>query len=322
MDTTWDCIVVGGGAAGLSAALVLGRARVRTLVIDAGEQSNLPAHGIGGLLGHDGRPPAELYALGRDELATYPSVSVRHPATVAGGRRIDTGATADETLIELTLDDGTVERSHQLLLALGMEYRIADVPGARERWGSSVFHCPFCHGWEVRGKQLAVLDPNPVTAVHRAQLLTQWSDDVTVLTDGPAPFDATQLAALAAAGATIDERRVARLDGPAPDLDRVVFDDGSSTPCGGVLIAATLHQRSALAAELGVTFADPSPVVADAIVIDPMGATAAPAIAAAGDAAAPMPAITLAIASGHMAATTVVRTLVERRVNAASATAP
>jgi thioredoxin reductase len=117
MDMIWDCIVVGGGASGLSAGLVLGRARRHALVVDAGNQSNLPAHGIGGLLGHDGRSPAELYEIGRRELAAYPSVEVRTGEVVSGER------CEDEFVIEL--GDGRRERTRRVLLAMGMEYRPA-----------------------------------------------------------------------------------------------------------------------------------------------------------------------------------------------------
>ncbi len=177
MDTTWECIVVGGGAAGLSAALVLGRARRRTLVIDGGDQSNLVAHGIGGLLGHDGRPPAELYAAGRRELAAYPSVEVRS-GQVVGGERCEAG-------FVLELSGGVHEAARRVLLATGMDYRLPDLPGIGERWGRSVFHCPFCHGWEMRDQPLGVLDRG-ATGARRALLLRQWSEDVTLLTSGPA----------------------------------------------------------------------------------------------------------------------------------------
>ncbi len=191
MDNTWDCIVVGGGAAGLSAALVLGRARRPTLVVDAGVQSNRVAHGIGGLLGHDGRPPAELYAAGRAELAAYPTVQVRS-GEVRGGDRQDGS-------FVMSLADGSREVARRVLLATGMDYRFPALPGIAERWGRSVFHCPFCHGWEVRDQPLAVLDGN-ATGVQRALLLRVWSDDVTLLTDGPAGLAADDAARLRAAG--------------------------------------------------------------------------------------------------------------------------
>ena len=124
MDTSWECIIVGGGAAGLSAALVLGRARRRVLVVDAGQQSNLAAPGIGGLLGHDGRSPAELYELGRKELQRYPSVEVRRGEVRAAARH------EDGFVVELA--DGTHERTRRVLLATGMEYRSPSVPGLAE----------------------------------------------------------------------------------------------------------------------------------------------------------------------------------------------
>ena len=258
----WDVVVVGGGAAGLSAALVLGRARRRTLVVDAGEPSNRVAHGIGGLLGNDGRPPAELYAIGRKELESYPSVAVRTGTVARGERR------GDHDYV-LELDDGTRIETPRVLLATGMDYRPLEVPGVWERWGNSVFHCPFCHGWEVRERPLCVLDPGP-TGLHRAQLLRMWSDDVTLLTNGPTTLGESELAQLRAAGVAIDERPVARLDGPGDELTAVLFEDGNERECGGLLVAVTMHQRSSLATQLGATTAPPNPLAEDALAVDEM----------------------------------------------------
>lgn len=136
-DSLWDCIVVGGGAAGLSAALVLGRARRRTLVVDAGSQSNRVAERMGGLLGHDGVPPTALYATGRQEVATYPSVELRTGQVRRGERR-------DAGLFVLELDDGSRHASLRVVLAAGMayDYLRPDLPGLAERWGRSVFSLP------------------------------------------------------------------------------------------------------------------------------------------------------------------------------------
>ena len=213
MNERWECIIVGGGAAGLSAALVLGRARKRTLLVDAGAQSNRPAHGIGGLLGHDGRPPAELYASGRRELVAYPSVEVRDGAV--------TVASSTEGGFTVTLTDGSVELTQRLILATGMDYQIPELPGLAERWGRSVFHCPFCHGWEVRDRPLCVLDSDAVTGVHRALLLTGWSADVTLLTNGPAGLTDEDRDHLVAAG--VDCRRTARRRSARPG--RRALDD-------------------------------------------------------------------------------------------------
>ena len=141
MGEAWDCIVVGAGAAGLSAALVLGRARRRTLLVDSGEQSNRAAAAVGGFLGADGMAPAELYERSRASLERYPAVDF-HAGSIVDGRTGGAG-------FELTTGDGDAVSSRCVLLATGMDYRPPHVPGVAERWGRSVFHCPFCHGWEV-----------------------------------------------------------------------------------------------------------------------------------------------------------------------------
>lgn len=301
MERNWDCIVVGGGAAGLSAALVLGRARRRTLLVDAGEQSNLPARGIGGLLGHDGLPPGELYALGAKEIAAYPAVEVRTGTVVAAHR--------SGPWFECELGDGTRERTRRVILAGGMDYRAPSLPGIAERWGVAVFHCPFCHGWEVRDRPLGVLDSGP-TGVHRALLLRNWSDDVTLFTNGPSRLDADDRRRLEAALVPVDDRTVTELRGPAPSLTEVVFADGSTRRCEGLLVPVTLHQRSTLAEQLGATAAEPSQLAADAVVVDALWQTTSAGVMAAGDVgAAPMPSVANAIAAGSNAAASVVRSL-------------
>ena len=293
MDTDWDSIVVGGGAAGLSAALVLGRARRRTLLVDAGKQSNRVAHGIGGLLGNDTRPPADFYAAGHRELAAYPSVEVRSGDVVAGERR--------EEGFVIDLADGSRETAGRVLLTTGMDYRFPQVAGAAERWGRSVFHCPFCHGWEVRDRALGVLDRG-ASGTHRALLLRSWSDDVTLFTDGPADLEPDDADRLSAAGVAIEERSVAELTGPGDTLTEVIFADGGSLPCEGLLVPVTLHQRSPLGAQLGAATAEIGPVAVDAFVVDNQFTTTVPGLFAAGDAAGLMPSVANAIASGNSAA--------------------
>jgi thioredoxin reductase len=300
MNTTWDCIVVGGGAAGLSAALVLGRARRRTLVIDAGGQSNLAADGIGGLLGSDRLPPSALYAKGRAEIAAYPSTEVRD-GEVVGGERVGDG-------FVLELADGTREETRRVLLATGMEYRYPQVPGIAERFGGSVFHCPFCHGWEVRDQALGVLDRGE-SGMGRSLLLRAWSDDVTLLTDGAPELGPEERERLDAAGVTIDERAVAEVRGPGTSLSAVVFADGTERPLGGLLVPVTLHQRSALAEQLGATAAEPTPLSADAIDVDAMLATTTPGVFAAGDVSMRMPSVANAVSAGSVAAAAVVHSL-------------
>ena len=234
--TEWDCIVVGGGAAGLSAGLVLGRARRKTLIVDAEEQSNLAAAGIGGVLGNDTRPPAEFYAAGREELRRYPTVEL-HRGEVAGGRRDEDGFT-------LTLADGSEEHARRVLLATGMDYRIPDRPGFAEHGGGSVLHCPFCHGWENRDRPLGVLGRGG------SLLLRAWSDDVTLFTDGALELSPSERERLHAAGVTIEDRPVAAVHGQDGALTHVELDDGSLRACQGLLVPVALHQRRAHRARL------------------------------------------------------------------------
>jgi thioredoxin reductase len=162
-----------------------------------------------------------------------------------------------------------------VLLATGMVYRLPGVPGIDERWGHSVFHCPFCHGWEVRDQTLAVPDSGPTGAV-RPLLLRGWTDHVTPLTDGPAALDPADIERLGAAGIAIDQRRVAGLRGRGTALDAIEFADGDDLACQALLAAVTLHRRSGLADELGVASSQPGPVVVDAVAVDSMFHTTVP----------------------------------------------
>ncbi|HWH15838.1 MAG TPA: NAD(P)/FAD-dependent oxidoreductase [Miltoncostaeaceae bacterium] len=299
MSGPWDCIVVGGGAAGLSAALTLGRARRRTLLVDAGRPSNAVAHAVGGLLGNDRRPPAELYAAARTELAAYPSVEYR-PGEVAVARADGGGFTA-------VLADGAEERSRRLLLAAGMEYRYPPIPGAAERWGASVFHCPFCHGWELRERHLAVLVTGPAE-LPRVLMLRSWSDEVVVLTGGADVLDRGDRESLHAAGIPVDDRPIARVEGPGRAMTALVFDDGAERACAGLLVPVELHQRTGLVRGLGARLVA-GPLSAEYVEIGPQGETSLPGLFAAGDLLPQAPSVAGAIASGLTAAAGVVHSL-------------
>jgi thioredoxin reductase len=302
---THDCIVVGAGAAGLSAALVLGRARRTTLVLDAGGQSNLPAHAIGGLLGQDGTAPAELYADGAAQLAALPTVR-RQAATVA---QVAPTSGPDGARFAVTLADGGSERTRLLLLATGTEYTPPSLPGLDELWGDTVFHCPFCHGWEVRDRPLAVLRSGS-HGPFQALLLRNWSDEVTLLTDGPAREAPADLARLQAAGVTIDERPVRALraaapaGGGGPVLAAIVFADGSELARDGLLVETGMRPRTALAEALGLSLGPQG-----AIAVDDFGRASLDGVFAAGDAGGERQVAT-AIGSGSTAGSFAVTQLV------------
>jgi thioredoxin reductase len=304
----WDCIVVGGGAAGLSAALVLGRARRRTLLIDAGEQANLPAHGIGGLLGHDGRPPRELYELGRKELESYPAVELRQDRVVRLAAADEGGEQEANATFSFELASGDSGMSRRIILASGMTYRPPQVPGLAELWGDSVFHCPFCHGWEVRDRPLAMLGQGE-RAVHGAGMIRGWSDDVVLLTNGPSDLDADQQAKLAAMDVPVDERPLAELLARDGRLAAIRFEDGTDLAREGLMVATTLRREDRLAEQLGLETADYGEMSKGAIKVDTAQRTSLDGVYAAGDITGGSQNAASAIASGSMAAAQAVASL-------------
>ena len=274
MDHDFDCVVVGGGVAGLSAALVLGRARRRTLVLDRGRQSNRAAAHVGGLLGHDGTPPDELYERARAQVAAYDAVALRDAEAV--------DARADGDGFAVVLGDGGGEvRGRALVLATGMDYEVPDVPGFAELWGGAVFHCPFCHGWEVRDRPVAVYGAGEIAA-RQATLLAAWTDDVTVV----AP----------------DEVAGLRVEDGA--LRAVVRHDGSEVRCDGLLVHAPLRRRDALPERLGLALTD-----AGLVAVDAQAHTSVPGVYAAGDLAVAPQQVAIALGSGHLAGVVATREL-------------
>ena len=274
MDDGLDCVIVGGGVAGLSAAIVLGRARMRTLVLDKGEQSNRAAAHVGGLLGHDGTPPAELYDLARAQVGAYDAVTLRDAEAV--------DARAEEDGFVVVLGDGEEIRARRLVLATGMNYEVPDVPGFAELWGGSVFHCPFCHGWDMRDRPLAVYAEGDAAEMH-AKLLSAWSDDVTV----------------------VDPAEVAGVRVEDGALRAVVRHDGSEVPCEGVLVKAPLSRPNALPERLGLELTD-----AGFVAVDGHAHTSVPGVYAAGDLAVAPQQVAIALGSGHLAGVIVTRELI------------
>jgi thioredoxin reductase len=295
MDTDIDALVVGGAAAGLSAALVLGRARVRTLVVDAGKPSNRTAPAIGGLLGQDGTSPEQLYDAGRAQLASLPAVELRSGVVT----RIEPAGAGDEPAFHATLADGGAVTTRRVLLAGGMHYAVPDTPGLGELWGKSAFACPYCHGWEHRDQRLGILGATGVA--HRVALLRSWSDDLVVIADGelaPEDRDAVQ-----AAGVPISEQPVAAV---TPGLVR--FADGDELAVDALHVVAPMAPRDDLAAGLGIDTTEHANGTGIAVA-DKFGATSVPGVFAAGDAAGAGN-VAAAIASGSLAGTGLHRTLV------------
>lgn len=223
---SYDVVIVGGGAAGLSAALVLGRARRRVAVIDAGKPRNAPAAHMQGYLSRDGMPPSALLAAGRAEIAGYGVEVV--DGVVAG---IEATAGPGFTI---RLGDGADLAARRLLVATGVRDELPDVPGVQERWGRDLLHCPYCHGWEVRDQPLGVLGSNPGSVLH-AQLVRQWSDDVVYFAHTQEP-SAAEAAELGARGIQVVHGEVARLVVEDDRLTGVELVDGRVVPRSAVFV--------------------------------------------------------------------------------------
>jgi len=292
-----DVLIVGGGVAGLSAGLVLGRACRQTLVVDGGGQSNRSAPAVGGLVGWEGSP-GDLYTRIRAQLGMYPDVTLRD-GWVTGLRRTETEFT-------VTLDDGARVRCGRVLLATGMDYRHPELPGVRDLWGGPVFHCPYCHGWEMRNRSLGVLGGD-AHEVHRALLLREWSPDVVLLTDGEPACGAEATEVLAAARVPVVTTPVAAV-APHGDGLEVRFADGGSRVLDGLLVPAPMCRRTDLGLDLGVELNEGGEVA-----VGEDFRTSVPGLYAAGDVASRHGQVVLAAAAGARAAMEIHASLVDER---------
>ena len=296
----------------MSAALVLGRSRRRTLVLDAGEPRNTPSSGVHGFFSRDGIPPETLLQIAREQLVPYPGVEVR-PARAAGARRRDGD-------FEVILDDGTVVRTCKLLLATGVVDELPEKPGFEELWGRGVYHCPYCHGWEVRDRPLAVLN-SAEGAAERTAFIRNWSRDLVLLTDGPANLNEEGRRTLRALDVPVREERISRLEG-VPDgtdggLRRIHFEDGSSLAREGLFYVPPQRQGSELARMLGCEI-EARGQAAAGVKCDPTTReTTVAGVYVAGDAGNAVQSALLAAASGASAAFFVNHSLVADEVAAA-----
>lgn len=280
-NANYDAIVVGGSWAGLSAAMQLARARRRVLVVDTGQPRNRFAHTSHGFLGQDGRTPADILDTARAQVLAYPTAEFRADEAIRATPR-DDEPSAD---FEIGLASGATVRGRRLVLATGVVDELPDVPGLRERWGRSVLHCPYCHGYEVAGRRLGVMAVSE-TSMHQALLLPDWSNNVTLFTNGA--FDPTdeQRATLAGRGVVLDPRPLVEVVGDGERLAgvRVAGDDGTDVVALDALFTASrTRMASPLAEELGCAFDDGpfGPVIRT----DAKKETTVPGVYAAGDAA-------------------------------------
>ena len=241
-DIPWDCVIAGGGPAGLSAALVLGRARRRALVCDTGEPRNRWSQAMHGYLTRDGIPPDAFLAIARAELAPYTSVEHRR-ARVVDAAQHDDG-------FEVILETGERLRSRTVLIATGVIDQLPDLEGLDALYGRSVHHCPYCDGWEHRDSAIAVHGRGE-SGARFAIRLRQWSSDVIWLADGDADVSDELRAELALANVSVRPERVRRLEGADGHLERIHFDRAPPIERSALFIATEQRQASSLAERLG-----------------------------------------------------------------------
>lgn len=283
--TEFDAIVIGGSYAGLAAALQLARARRRVLVVDAGQRRNRFASDSHGFLSRDGQPAAAIAAQGRADVAAYPNVAWHD------GLALDARADGDGFVVDL--DDAASVRGRRLVLATGVRDELPPIEGLAERWGRSVFHCPYCHGYELNQGRIGVLASGPLS-VHQAQMLPHWGQ-VTLFTNDVCPLDAAQRADLAERGVQVDATPVARLAGHAT----VVLADGRQEAMAGLFTFGRLHMTSPIAGRLGCAF-DDGPL-GPYLRTGEMNQSTVPGVFAGGDAMRIAHSVTFAVADGALA---------------------
>jgi thioredoxin reductase len=295
----YDVVIVGGGAAGLSAALVLSRARRRVLVVDSGTPRNAPAARMHGFLSRDGLPPGDLLAVARDEVQSYGGTITSDTVTEL--------VRAGQIGFQVILVDGARISTRRLVVATGLRDELPDIPGLRDRWARDVLHCPYCHGWEVRDQQLGVLWGGPDT-VRYSQIVRQWAQDVVLF----APVGALtqeQRVELVARAVGIVEGTVARVLVENDQLSGVEMDDGRTVARAAVFVPPHFVPNDDLLNGLGATFDEQGWVVTGA-----NGATSVPGVWVAGNVTNPRAQVVTAAGEGSAVAIAINADLVDEDV--------
>jgi thioredoxin reductase len=306
MDTNeYDVIIVGGGAAGLSAALVLARARRRVVVVDAGTPRNAPAAHMQGFLSRDGMPPSELLATGRSEVMGYGGEIVS--ATVEQLLVVDG---ADASTFVARLADGTPLYGRRVLVTTGLRDELPDIPGLSDRWARDVLHCPYCHGYEVRDQRLGVVWNGPGTPTY-AQIVRQWSHDIVLLAP-PATLTDEQRTELIARAIGIVETPVTGVDVSGDRLSGVTLADGTTLQRDALFVPPRFTPHSDLLAQLGCDLDDEGWVITGA-----NGATSVAGVRVAGNVSNPRAQVITAAGEGSAAAIAINADLVEEDVRLA-----
>ena len=290
-SSRYDVVIIGGGPAGLSAAVALGRSLRTTAVIDSGSPRNAPAAGVHNFLSRDGVPPLELVAAGRTEAASYGSVLIDAEAV---------DIEKDPEGFTVTLGGGGRLSGRRLLVTTGLTDELPDVQGLAAHWGSGVIHCPYCHGYEARGRAIGVLATGPM-AMHQVQMFRQLSSDVTLfLHTGPELTD-DEWELLAALSVRVVSGKVEAVEETDGSLSGVRLESGDGFPLDALVVAPRFAARSALLESLGVRITEHPMGIGYSAEVDPQGRTSVPGVWAAGNVADPVAQVMASSAAGLMA---------------------
>lgn len=293
----WDVVIVGGGPAGLSAALTLGRARRRTLVLDTGLPRNRFASHMHGVLGLEGINPAELLERGRAECASY-GIEFSHEELNAV-REVPQTPDGGPKLLELSLADGSTLRARGLIAASGVTDVLPDLPGLAERWGKTVAHCPYCHGLEFADQRIGVLGFGP-GGLHQAELLRQWTDQLTLFSGGMGELELDQVLRLESRGVIIEPAAVEQLKGNPDGPAEVALSSGESREVDVIFTAGQMAPNDSYLAELSLERQEP-PFGGSYIKADPAGRTSHDRVWVAGNISQPPANVPMSIAAGSFA---------------------
>jgi thioredoxin reductase len=295
----YDAVIVGGGAAGLSAALVLGRCRREVLVCDDGHPRNAASAAVHCLLGHEGIGPSDLLAKGKSDLERYTTVTTtsQHVVTVTpSGHRFS-----------VICADGSILMTRKILLATGLEDEVPRLEGIDQFYGRSVHHCPYCDGFEHRDQPLAVYGPGD-KAANLALMMKQWSSDVLLCTDGLSPVPSDMEARLQQHGIGICTERIASLEGTADGaLQRIRLESGKMLKRAAIFFTTGCHQRSDLSASLGCARDEKGGIIVDPVTEE----SSVPGVYVAGDASRDVLLVAVAIAEGAKAGVAINRALLK-----------
>lgn len=293
----YDVVIVGGGPAGLSAALVLARCRRQVLVCDAGKPRNAASRALHGYLTRDGVAPVEFLQLAREELRQY-GVEPR-ASTVTGIACFNDG-------FRVTVDEGETLSTRAVLLATGVQDRLPDVPGLQDCYGVTVHHCPYCDGWEVRDKHIVVLGEGG-SAAGLALSLKTWTHDVFVCTNGRARIHSRHRQQLDEHRIPLYESRIERVDHVGGHVQRLLLADGTAVPCDAVFFSTGQRPQSELPRQLGCELTRKGVVKTDHL-----GQTRIPGLYVAGDASRDVQFVVVAAAEGAKAAVAINKALQAR----------